>query len=181
MNICFIKFALLKKKKLHKFPSPLWHICKMCNPFFLKVANCATFQKAKKKPYSHSGSLYQVWTHPIYSKLRFVNVWNIWIQFFYLFHFFHINLKKRGLTRPWNQLVGLFTPQWISCKSTLLLSNVFQTYRTLAYLETNVESKFNLCSSFLWWIQPKPPNHTFNIELKASSQYFVWLEFMESM
>jgi hypothetical protein len=45
----FHQICIAKEKWLHKFPSSLWHICKMCNPLFFKVANYATFQKTKKK------------------------------------------------------------------------------------------------------------------------------------
>ncbi len=48
-KISFTKFALTTKIKLHNFLSHLQHICKMYNSFFYMVANCATFQKTKKK------------------------------------------------------------------------------------------------------------------------------------
>jgi hypothetical protein len=38
-----------KKNVCINFSSQLRHICKMCNPFFAKVANCAIFQKTEKK------------------------------------------------------------------------------------------------------------------------------------
>jgi hypothetical protein len=48
-QISFAKLSLPKKIKNHNFPSQLWHIHKVCNPFFPKVANCAIFQKKKEK------------------------------------------------------------------------------------------------------------------------------------
>jgi RNase P subunit RPR2 len=45
----FNKLVMSKKNVCINFSSQLRHICKMCNPFFAKVANCAIFQKTEKK------------------------------------------------------------------------------------------------------------------------------------
>jgi RNase P subunit RPR2 len=49
MKIPFTKLVMSKENVCINFSSQLRHICKMCNPFFAKVANCAIFQKTGKK------------------------------------------------------------------------------------------------------------------------------------
>ncbi len=71
----FCQICTNNRKKLHDFPSHLWHICKVCNSFFYMVENCATFQnpkgpgKKKKKPCSNISHMFLLFAKVLHSNI----------------------------------------------------------------------------------------------------------------